>query len=396
MNRTKIYLLAVLITTVLIMAAFPYAGGFQEEKSRNNAIEHETIEHETVYTKFCTETRNAAIQYNNSEFTGNSEFSIKNEPTKTENQLRIGQVRNSPGGIKFPASPDGNQNMPQNVPQNSRSDDNRSDDNRSEDSGSVQHPFFERGSPADMELLGRDELNNFLKNQSQDWNFQENGSYYQSYVTPDDEVVSSYLEENGLDNKYEIYKAALSWAWVSDETLNGMEEKWLTPAEFLEETPNYSENPVSGEPASDCEEQANTLASLLIASGEYNESSVRVAIGEVNFGDVSGGHAWVEVYEDGAWFPLDTTGGPYYDDDSSKLIEVDTSKIDYEEYKDSTYPAVEIWYYYNNEYFIDMETQSGDAPVSWQKTPASYEKSMQAQRSYTRSYTPSNPLENQF
>lgn len=53
----------------------------------------------------------------------------------------------------------------------------------------------------------------------------------------------------------------------------------------------------------------NTLASLLIASGEYNESSVRVALGYVNFDGVTGGHAWVEVYEDGACFPLDATMG---------------------------------------------------------------------------------------
>jgi hypothetical protein len=111
---------------------------------------------------------------------------------------------------------------------------------------------------------------------------QQNISYYQSCVTPYADAVTSYLEENGLDDKYEIYEAALSWTWVSDETLNGVDEKWLTPTEFLEETPAYSSNPDYGKPVSDCEEQANTLASLLIASGEYNESTVRVAIGKVD------------------------------------------------------------------------------------------------------------------
>lgn len=368
MKRTKICLLVVLLTVALIiMATSTSAGEIQGEKSGTDA----ESECEAIQTTLCTEARNAAmLQYNNSEFPENSQFPINSEfpigngPNGSGNQFREMQVRNSPGGFMFPSSPGGNDNMPQN--------------NRSDDRGSVQHPFFERGSPADMELLDRDDLNSFLKKQSQNWNFQEDGSYYQSYVTPDDKAVSTYLEENGLDSKYEIYEAALSWVWVSDETLNGMEEKWLTPAEFLEDTPDYSENPVSGEQASDCEEQANTLASLLIASGEYNESSVRVAIGEVDFGDVSGGHAWVEVCEDGSWFPLDATAGPYYDDYSSKLVEVDTSKIDYEEYKDSTYPVVEVWYYYNNEYFIDMETQNGNAPVSWQKLPESYERSMQA------------------
>lgn len=120
---------------------------------------------------------------------------------------------------------------------------------------------------------------------------QQNTSYYQSRVTPYADAVTSYLEENDLDDKYEIYQAALSWTWVSDETLNGVDEKWLTPTEFLDETPTYFSNPDYGEPVSDCEEQANTLASLLIASGDYNESTVRVAIGKVYFGNVSGGHA---------------------------------------------------------------------------------------------------------
>lgn len=201
---------------------------------------------------------------------------------------------------------------------------------------------------------------------------QQNTSYYQSCVTPYAEAVSSYLEENGLDDKYEIYEAALSWTWVSDETLNGIDEKWLTPTEFLEETPAYSSNPDYGEPVSDCEEQANTLATLLIASGEYNESTVRVAIGKVDFGNVSGGHAWVEVYEDGDWFPLDPTEGPYYDDDNCSIVSAEVSEIDYEEYLESTYPAARVWYYYNDKYFMEVGKQNGDAPVFWKEQPESY------------------------
>jgi len=233
-------------------------------------------------------------------------------------------------------------------------------------------PAITREEPVRRGIPDREELNNFMQEQSlQCENITSN---YQMYVTPDAEAVESYLEENDLNDKYEIYDAALSWTWVSDETLNYEEEQWLTPTEFLDETPAYSSNPVYGEPASDCEEQANTLASLLIASGEYNESTVRVAIGKVDFGDVSGGHAWVEVYEDGAWFPLDPTDGPYYDDDSSELIPADSSDVDYDQYSDSVYPVVEIWYYYNNEYFIDLGTQIENAPVSWNNIPKSYQK----------------------
>ncbi|MCC4765080.1 transglutaminase domain-containing protein [Methanosarcina sp. DH1] len=201
---------------------------------------------------------------------------------------------------------------------------------------------------------------------------QQNTSYYQSCVTPYADAVTSYLEENDLDDKYEIYQAALSWTWVSDETLNGVDEKWLTPTEFLDETPAYSSNPDYGEPVSDCEEQANTLASLLIASGEYNESTVRVAIGKVDFGNVSGGHAWVEVYEDGEWFPLDPTEGPYYDDDNCSIVSADVSDIDYDEYLESTYPAVRVWYYFNDKYFMEVGKQNGDVPTFWDEQPESY------------------------
>jgi hypothetical protein len=233
-------------------------------------------------------------------------------------------------------------------------------------------PGFTKEDPVRSGIPGREEFNAFMEQQSLQYDNVSSASNYQMYVTPDAEAVESYLEDNDLDDKYEIYDTALSWTWVSDETLNDEEEKWLTPTEFLEDTPSYSSNPVYGEPASDCEEQANTLASLLIASGEYNESTVRVAIGEVNFGDVSGGHAWVEVYEDGEWFPLDPTNGPYYDDDSSELVPAETSDVDYYEYKESTYPVVEIWYYYNDDYFIDLGTHSGNAPVSWNNVPKSY------------------------
>lgn len=234
-------------------------------------------------------------------------------------------------------------------------------------------PAFSREEPVRKGIPDREELDKFMGNQSLQYENVTSTSNYQMYVTPDAEAVESYLEENDLDYKYEIYDAALSWTWVSDETLNCEEEKWLTPTEFLEETPSYSSNPVYGEPASDCEEQANTLTSLLIASGEYNESTVRVAIGQVDFGDVSGGHAWVEVYEDGEWFPLDPTDGPYYDDDSSELIPANSSKVDYYKYRDSTYPVAEIWYYYNDEYFIDLGMRSGNAPVSWNNVPKNYQ-----------------------
>jgi len=219
------------------------------------------------------------------------------------------------------------------------------------------------------DVLDRDELPDFLRQNTPEL---RGISHFQEYVTPYEDAIQSYLEGEGLEDKYDIYETAISWVWVSDLTLTGRQEEWLTPSEFLYDTPEYSSNPLSGTIVSDCEDQANTLASLLIASGEYNEGSVRVVIGEVSFGDVTGGHAWVEVYEDGQWFPLDATVGPYYDDDSEELIVPDISESDYYYFRDEGYTVLEIWYYYNNEYFIDLENDLGNAPDNWMSISSSY------------------------
>jgi hypothetical protein len=221
-----------------------------------------------------------------------------------------------------------------------------------------------------QDVQDRDELNRFLERNTL---LSDADYHFQMYVTPDNETVLEYLQDSDLDDKYDIYEAALSWVWVSDSLLNGQEEAWLYPAEFLTETPDYSSNPVSGTIVSDCEEQANTLASLLIASGEYNESSVRVSIGYVDFRDgITGGHAWVEVYEDGEWFPLDATMGPYYDEDENEVVAGDEDSTDYYHFTTGSYPVMELWYYYNDEYFVDVISQTGNAPDNWKEVPSSY------------------------
>lgn len=220
-----------------------------------------------------------------------------------------------------------------------------------------------------QDVQDRDALNQFLQRNTV---LLDADYHFQMYVTPNNETVLEYLEDNDLDNKYDIYKAALSWVWVSDSLLNDQEEAWLYPAEFLSETPDYSSNPVSGTIVSDCEEQANTLASLLIASGEYNASSVRVAIGYVNFDGIAGGHAWVEVYEDGEWFPLDATMGPYYDEDEDEVVAGDEDSTDYYHFSTESYPVMQLWYYYNDGYFVDVISHTGNAPDNWEEVPSGY------------------------
>lgn len=66
------------------------------------------------------------------------------------------------------------------------------------------------------------------------------------------------------------------------------------PHEFLSVTPNYPSNPLKGNAVSDCEEQANTLVSLLRAEG-VSADKVRAVVGKVKSRDGEGGHAWVEL-----------------------------------------------------------------------------------------------------
>ncbi|HEC88167.1 MAG TPA: transglutaminase domain-containing protein [Thermoplasmata archaeon] len=185
-------------------------------------------------------------------------------------------------------------------------------------------------------------------------------SPWQKYVTPFDSEVQKIANE--IKNEREAYKTAVKWTWVSDITLNGVEEKWLMPHEFLSNTPNYPTNPVPGKPASDCEEQAYTLVSLLRAIGVKAEN-VRVVVGEVNFSGQRGGHAWVEIYENGKWFALEATSGSYWDDEEKKFH--DRRGYPYTYFKNHEYPSVEIWGYFNDIYYYNPSTEEGNAPFHW-------------------------------
>jgi hypothetical protein len=194
-------------------------------------------------------------------------------------------------------------------------------------------------------------------------------SEYQLYVTPDADTVQELVED--LDDIQDIYDEALSWVWVSEEYLNGEREYWYTPEEFLTITPTLDTNPSPGDYASDCSEQANTLASLLIAAG-YGEENVRVVLGLVDFDGSVGGHAWVEIYEDGMWLPLEATAGAYYYEDSDRVREA--ANVPYDYFQHHSYPVVEVWYYYNNAYYMDNTARfsSGTYPDNWTKSSESY------------------------
>jgi len=183
---------------------------------------------------------------------------------------------------------------------------------------------------------------------------------YQDYVTPSDLAVKQLSDK--VNGKVGAYNVAVGWVWVSDTTLNEATEKWLMPHTFLFDTPYYPTNPAKPREASDCEEQANTLVSLLRAEGIEAEN-VRVVLGLVNIEGTEGGHAWVEVYEDNRWLTLEATTGPFYDDDLLKLRE--RRGLPYNFYRTHTYPSVEIWFYYNDIYYVDFIHDRQNAPSHW-------------------------------
>ncbi len=208
------------------------------------------------------------------------------------------------------------------------------------------------------DILDKDDLQNFVEQENPEIDWPSGViSPYQLYVKPDLVVVQSLA----VGSVQDIYDNSLEWVWISDDDLHGVVEEWLYPGEFLLETDGYGSNP-TGEVASDCEEQANTLASILIASG-YSAENVRVVLGLVDFDGVVGGHAWVQVYEDGRWFDVEATSGAYYTDESG-YVPV-TWDIPYDYFKYYTYPSIEIWYYYNNDYFLNVEMNQGNAPPFW-------------------------------
>ena len=194
-------------------------------------------------------------------------------------------------------------------------------------------------------------------------------SHYQTFVTPNLPVISEYIQSEGIATIEDAYTTAVSWTWVSDQTLHGIDEKWLKPIQFILDTSDktkYPTNPINGM-ASDCESQAYTLVSIIESLGIPKEH-IRVCIGLVDFGSGSGGHAWVQVYTNGRWYELEATSGPYWDNDTNQLIESPGAGIDY--FKTRPYPVEEYWVFFNDIYYYNPDTneKSSNLPTYWMTT----------------------------
>jgi len=193
---------------------------------------------------------------------------------------------------------------------------------------------------------------------------------YQKYVTPDNPIVKSYITSNGITTNQQAYSSAVQWTWVSDQTLHGKPELWLMPFAFIQNTPTNPNNPVLGEMASDCESQAYTLVSILEAA-QIPKTNVQVVVGEVNFSVEIGGHAWVQLYQNGEWLELEATSGPFWDDDDNKLVENEGFSFNY--FKNHPYPVEEYWAFFNDAFFYNPHNgkQSENLPQHWLTIPES-------------------------
>ena len=150
--------------------------------------------------------------------------------------------------------------------------------------------------------------------------------HFRLYVTPEDQAIKALAAE--ISGVKDAYGLAVQWISISDQKLNHVPDKWLTPHEFLTNTPHYPSNTVKGKEVSDCEEQANALVSLIRAEGIPPEE-VRVALGKIKFGDRETGHAWVEFLTNGRWVALDPSYGLYWDDRVGKLVRRRSVPFDY-------------------------------------------------------------------
>ncbi|OGJ51688.1 hypothetical protein A2335_00255 [Candidatus Peregrinibacteria bacterium RIFOXYB2_FULL_32_7] len=192
--------------------------------------------------------------------------------------------------------------------------------------------------------------------------------YAMNYITPNNakvqEVASQY---NDIES---LYKFMQKNHWQSDTTLFGCDDYFETPEQFLKDSPTFSTNMICEDNTGDCDDQGNTFASLIIASGLYPEDHVRVALGTVKFGRgpmAIGGHLWTEVWTGEFWMPIDATYGDVcYDDGTCYTYENDELGT-YDYYKYAEFPVLEYWGVANHKYYYSFENGEGTAPDYWQE-----------------------------
>ena len=190
-------------------------------------------------------------------------------------------------------------------------------------------------------------------------------SFAMAYVTPSDEAVVTYAGR--YDSVEATYEAAAEWVWVSDKVLYGVEDRWVMPCNFLD-SGQLETNPVPGTIVGDCEDQACCLVTLLRAQG-LSPEDVRVGVGQVIIDDPETDnalvalHCWAEYRSEGTWVALDPSLATFWDVQRGALSHHDAKSVEY--YENVPYPVVELWAYFNDQYYFCALNGYGTAPVQW-------------------------------
>ncbi|HLD17734.1 MAG TPA: transglutaminase-like domain-containing protein [Patescibacteria group bacterium] len=203
-------------------------------------------------------------------------------------------------------------------------------------------------------------------------------AYTMGFVTPSDSAVVGEAKKYATID--DLYTAMQKRPWESDTNLFGCADKFQKPNYYLTTSPTLESNMMCGLAAGDCDDKANAFASLLIASGLFDRSEVRVAMGTVQFGsrptDI-GGHAWTEVYLGDHWIPVDATVGVSCNDNGACTPYQPGFDWDYFNY--TTYPVIEYWGWANDQwsYIVSTKQASSGLPAYWkEEAKTAYEAGM--------------------
>ncbi|HBO99632.1 MAG: hypothetical protein UU48_C0006G0038 [Candidatus Uhrbacteria bacterium GW2011_GWF2_41_16] len=193
--------------------------------------------------------------------------------------------------------------------------------------------------------------------------------YAMGFITPMDASVTS--EAARYSDIEAVYQAMQVRPWQSDTSLFGCSDKFQLPKYYLSTSPSITSSMECGMAVGDCEDQADTFSSLLIASGLFDASEVRTALGMVQFGnrpwDV-GGHAFTEVYVGDHWFPVDAVFGNTCDEKGNCTNYNADDLIDWDYFNYVEYPVIEYWGWANNEWYYIPSTGEGTAGIpAWWK-----------------------------
>ncbi|KKP37214.1 MAG: hypothetical protein UR28_C0032G0008 [Candidatus Peregrinibacteria bacterium GW2011_GWF2_33_10] len=212
--------------------------------------------------------------------------------------------------------------------------------------------------------------------------------YAMNYITPTNQTVIDYAQQ--FKNLADLYKAYQQNHWQSDKTIFGCGDYFQKPEYYLNSSPTLKSNMIcSGnyeDKAGDCDDQSNAFTSSIIASGLYKSDEVRIALGNVDFGDGVGGHEWTEVWMNDHWVVVDPVWGDtcydngkcyIYDQNDANhdgFSDKDLIPYDYFNYVPYNDYIVNYWGVANNQHYCTYDTDTkiwscdSSAPSSWKQS----------------------------